>query len=141
MTNRPAIVSLICSECQCFFVARVCTDQFFLDMEQVVKQSLTLSPPAELRGPDTHRSGPRGLLPSGFPHFIWSICMNQAPRSTSPRSAQRRQVLKGFAGAVTLAGVGSAAWAQAGKEAPALAKMVSDGKLPALAQRLPRHRW
>ena len=63
--------------------------------------------------------------------------MNQAPRSTSPRNAQRRQVLKGFAGAVTLAGVGSTAWAQAGKEAPALAKLVSDGKLPALAQRLP----
>ena len=52
-------------------------------------------------------------------------------------SAGRRTVLKGFAGAAALAGIGGTALAQQSKEAPALAKMVSDGKLPALAQRMP----
>lgn len=52
-------------------------------------------------------------------------------------NASRRKVLKGFAGAAALAGIGQSALAQASKEAPALAKMVADGKLPALAQRLP----
>ena len=56
--------------------------------------------------------------------------------SSCPAGTSRRDVLKGFAGAAALAGVGSA-WAQAGKEAPALAKLVSEGRLPALAQRLP----
>ena len=49
----------------------------------------------------------------------------------------RRTVLKGFAGAAALAGFGGSALAQQAKEAPPLAKMVTDGKLPALAQRLP----
>ena len=49
----------------------------------------------------------------------------------------RRTVLKGFAGAAALAGVGTHVFAQQAKEAPALAKLVSEGKLPALAQRLP----
>jgi peptide/nickel transport system substrate-binding protein len=59
--------------------------------------------------------------------------------SSCPAGTSRRDVLKGFAGAAALAGVGgaSSSWAQAGKEAPALAKLVSEGKLPALAQRLP----
>jgi peptide/nickel transport system substrate-binding protein len=58
---------------------------------------------------------------------------------SSRAGTSRRQVLKGFAGAAALAGTGVAgrAFAQAGKEAPAFAKMVADGKLPALAQRLP----
>ena len=58
--------------------------------------------------------------------------------SNSSRSIDtgRRKVLKGFAGAAALAGTGGAAFAQQSKEAPALAKMVSDGKLPPLAQRL-----
>ena len=51
--------------------------------------------------------------------------------------AGRRTVLKGFAGAAALAGMGQSAFAQQAKEAPALAKLVTDGKLPALAQRLP----
>ncbi len=51
--------------------------------------------------------------------------------------AGRRAVLKGFAGAAALAGIGGNAFAQQAKEAPALAKLVSEGKLPALAQRLP----
>lgn len=51
--------------------------------------------------------------------------------------ASRRQMLKGFAGAAALASIGSSAFAQQSKEAPALAKLVADGKLPALAQRQP----
>ncbi len=59
--------------------------------------------------------------------------------STTARHPDRRQVLQGFAGAAALASLGGAgtAWAQAGKEAPALAKLVSEGKLTSLAQRLP----
>jgi peptide/nickel transport system substrate-binding protein len=50
----------------------------------------------------------------------------------------RRTVLKGFAGSAALAAMPQLATAQtAAKEAPALAKLVSEGKLPALAQRLP----
>jgi peptide/nickel transport system substrate-binding protein len=61
-----------------------------------------------------------------------------ASRSATPASPRRRTVLKGFAGAATLAGVGGNALAQAAaKEAPALAKLVSEKKLPPLAQRLP----
>ncbi len=51
--------------------------------------------------------------------------------------ADRRTVLKGFVGAAALASVGQSAFAQQAKEAPALAKMAADGKLPALAQRMP----
>ena len=51
-------------------------------------------------------------------------------------SAGRRSMLKGFAGAAALAGIGGSALAQQSKEAPALAKMVSEGKLPPLAQRV-----
>jgi peptide/nickel transport system substrate-binding protein len=60
------------------------------------------------------------------------------PTSRSAGGASRRQLLQGFAGAAALAGAGVApsAWAQASKEAPALAKLVSEGKLPALAQRV-----
>jgi len=50
--------------------------------------------------------------------------------------AGRRIVLKGFAGAAALATVGGNAFAQQSKESPLLAKMVSDGKLPPLAQRI-----
>jgi peptide/nickel transport system substrate-binding protein len=47
-------------------------------------------------------------------------------------------MLQGFAGAATLASLGASrtALAQASKEAPALAKLVGEGKLPALAQRV-----
>ena len=62
---------------------------------------------------------------------------SDSSKSVVSPSAGRRTVLKGFAGAAALAGIGGAALAQQSKEAPALAKMVSDGKLPALAQRLP----
>ncbi len=48
----------------------------------------------------------------------------------------RRSVLAAFAGAAAM-GVPGIASAQDAKEAPALAKMVSDGKLPKLADRLP----
>ncbi len=51
-------------------------------------------------------------------------------------NAGRRTVLKGFAGAAALAGIGGNALAQQSKESPLLAKMVSDGKLPPLAQRM-----
>ena len=56
--------------------------------------------------------------------------------SSSATSAGRRTVLKGFAGAAALAGMGHSAFAQQAKEAPTLGKLVADGKLPALAQRL-----
>ncbi len=50
----------------------------------------------------------------------------------------RRQVLKGFAGAATLTLASQAAFAQAAaKELPELTKLVADGKLPPLAERLP----
>ena len=55
----------------------------------------------------------------------------------SPAEATRRSMLKGFAGAAALAGVGSSAFAQQSKESPLLAKLANDGKLPPLAQRLP----
>jgi peptide/nickel transport system substrate-binding protein len=47
-------------------------------------------------------------------------------------------MLQGFAGAATLASLGASrtALAQASKEAPALAKLAGEGKLPALAQRV-----
>jgi peptide/nickel transport system substrate-binding protein len=54
------------------------------------------------------------------------------------RSADRRGVLKGLAGAAALSLAPPGAFAQqAAKEAPALAALVKDGKLPPLAQRLP----
>ena len=65
--------------------------------------------------------------------------MKQSSRSPSaPKSTVRRQMLQGFAGAATLASLGASrtALAQASKEAPALAKLVGEGKLPALAQRV-----
>jgi peptide/nickel transport system substrate-binding protein len=65
--------------------------------------------------------------------------MKQSSRSPSaPKSTVRRQMLQGFAGAATLASLGASrtALAQASKEAPALAKLAGEGKLPALAQRV-----
>ena len=63
---------------------------------------------------------------------------DDASRSATPASTRRRSVLKGFAGAAALAGVGGNVLAQAAaKEAPALAKLVGEKKLPPLAQRLP----
>ena len=59
------------------------------------------------------------------------------PPTLAPASSNRRKVLKGFAGAAALASIGGPALAQQAKESPLLTKMVSDGKLPALAQRLP----
>ena len=56
--------------------------------------------------------------------------------SSVPASRRRRAVLQGFAGAAALAGVGGSALAQQSKEAPALAKLVSEKKLPPLAQRM-----
>jgi len=54
------------------------------------------------------------------------------------QGASRRQVIQGFAGAAALASVGitPGAWAQTAKEAPALAKLAAEGKLPPLAQRV-----
>ena len=49
----------------------------------------------------------------------------------------RRTVLKGMAGAAAIALWSRGANAAEGKEAPELAKMVGDGKLPKLADRLP----
>ena len=60
-----------------------------------------------------------------------------SPNQTPSTPTGRRTVLKGLAGAAAIASFGSRALAQQAKEAPALAKMVSDGKLPALSQRLP----
>jgi len=60
-----------------------------------------------------------------------------SPNQTPSTPTGRRTVLKGLAGAAAIASFGSRALAQQAKEAPALAKMVGDGKLPALSQRLP----
>ena len=49
----------------------------------------------------------------------------------------RRDMLKGLAGAAALSALPRAALAETPKEAPALAKLAADGKLPALAGRLP----
>jgi peptide/nickel transport system substrate-binding protein len=51
--------------------------------------------------------------------------------------AARRDVLKGFAGAAALAAFPGAAFAQAAKEAPALAELATGGKVPKLSERLP----
>ena len=53
------------------------------------------------------------------------------------RGVRRRDVLKGLAGAAALSAIPQGAMAQAAKEAPALAKLAADGKLPALAERIP----
>ncbi len=56
----------------------------------------------------------------------------------NPLGLRRRDLLIGATSAATLALAGGAAFAQgAGKEAPALAKLVADGKLPSLDKRLP----
>lgn len=52
-------------------------------------------------------------------------------------SLNRRAFLAGVAGTAALVSAGTTAFAADGKEAPALAKLVADGKLPALADRLP----
>src|SRR5207245_5746731 len=49
----------------------------------------------------------------------------------------RRKVLKGFVGAAALSAMPQAARAETAKEPPALAELVSSGKLPALAERVP----
>jgi peptide/nickel transport system substrate-binding protein len=48
----------------------------------------------------------------------------------------RRDVLKGLAGATALSALPHTAFAQVAKEAPALAKLASEGKLPPLAERI-----
>jgi peptide/nickel transport system substrate-binding protein len=55
----------------------------------------------------------------------------------TPGRFDRRDVLKGLAGAAALTAIPVGAWAQAAKESPALAKLAADGKLPPLAERLP----
>ena len=52
------------------------------------------------------------------------------------RGLDRRDMLKGLAGATALSALPHAAFAQAAKEAPALAKLAADGKLPPLAERI-----
>jgi peptide/nickel transport system substrate-binding protein len=49
----------------------------------------------------------------------------------------RRDLLKGLAGATALSAMPRAALAEAPKEPPALAKLAADGKLPPLAERIP----
>ena len=56
---------------------------------------------------------------------------------TAARGLDRRDVLKGLAGAAALTALAGPALAQATGEAPDLAKAVADGKLPKLADRLP----
>jgi peptide/nickel transport system substrate-binding protein len=60
------------------------------------------------------------------------------PDLDSSATLNRRGVLKGMAGAAAITAWGTAALAQAAaKEAPAVAKLAAEGKLPALAERLP----
>ncbi|SCB25428.1 ABC transporter substrate-binding protein [Rhizobium hainanense] len=54
------------------------------------------------------------------------------------RGVSRRAVLGGIAGMAALSLAGRVGAASAGGEAPALAQLVKDGKLPALADRLPK---
>ena len=57
----------------------------------------------------------------------------------SPHLSQdldRRDLLKGFIGAAALTAMPQAALAETAKEPPALAELVSGGKLPALAERV-----
>ncbi len=65
--------------------------------------------------------------------------MSEDTTSHGKRSGiDRRDVLKGFAGAAAVASLSGKAFAQAAtKEAPDLAKAVADGKLPKLADRVP----
>src|SRR4051794_36084821 len=58
-------------------------------------------------------------------------------RTHQGHGIDRRNVLKGLAGATALSAIPHAARAQAAKEAPSLAKLAADGKLPPLAERLP----
>ncbi|MFO1149984.1 MAG: ABC transporter substrate-binding protein [Alsobacter sp.] len=55
----------------------------------------------------------------------------------TPGRFDRRDVLKGLAGAAALTALPARALAQAAKESPALTKLATDGKLPPLAERLP----
>ncbi len=61
---------------------------------------------------------------------------DSAPRAGA---VARRTLLQGMAGAATLALLPHQALAQGAKEAPDLAKLVADGKLPKLADRLPEN--
>ncbi|MEO7221210.1 MAG: ABC transporter substrate-binding protein [Devosia sp.] len=57
--------------------------------------------------------------------------------NSKPGGLIRRTVLKGMAGAAAIAMLPRSAFAAAGKEAPEFMKMVDDGALPPLADRLP----
>ena len=59
--------------------------------------------------------------------------------SPSVGSVARRTLLQGMAGAAALTLLPHQALAQGAKEAPDLAKLVADGKLPKLADRLPEN--
>jgi peptide/nickel transport system substrate-binding protein len=64
---------------------------------------------------------------------------SRIPNSVPGEGIARRTVLQGIAGAATLVAAPSLGFAQAAapKEAPELARLVAEGKLPPLAQRLP----
>ncbi|MBI1243841.1 MAG: ABC transporter substrate-binding protein [Alphaproteobacteria bacterium] len=63
---------------------------------------------------------------------------SEQPTHVHGEGVGRRAMLQGFVGAATLAAMPGSVLAQgAPKEAPELAKLVAEGKLPALAQRLP----
>jgi peptide/nickel transport system substrate-binding protein len=64
---------------------------------------------------------------------------DETKKGPAPGSIVRRSVLKGMAGAAAFALIPRGAFAAASKEAPDLAKMAADGKLPALADRLPEN--
>jgi peptide/nickel transport system substrate-binding protein len=53
------------------------------------------------------------------------------------KGPDRREVLKGFVGAAALASCAGTALAEEAKEAPSLAQLAKDGKLPPLKDRLP----
>ena len=63
---------------------------------------------------------------------------NNNPKGPHRRQGlDRRDLLKGLAGATALSALPQAALADTPKEAPALAKLTADGKLPPLAERIP----
>jgi peptide/nickel transport system substrate-binding protein len=94
---------------------------------------------AGLGGAGIGRRLGRAARPSGFADAI-SIFGRRREMSEGDRGSRgvsRRTVLAGMGAAATLALVPRGAMAAEGKEAPQLAALVKDGKLPPLSQRLP----
>src|SRR6218665_1906621 len=80
---------------------------------------------------------PQTVAVSGRQGFIGRKLMRDDEIISS--GVARRTFMAGVGGAVALSMAGGTANAAAAKEAPQLAALVKDGKLPPLAQRLPQN--